>query len=178
MPSARRTRGFGGGPAPAPALVARSPPDRLARPPRRRRSVPPQEQVVPPRLVALVREVRREQRVDVAARLERRTMKSEAHLLEEVAALAMVARLAGRDEVLPGVAAAAMARDDVVEGQVVRLAAAVLAGVPIAGEDLAARQLDARSGPANLVLEPDDRRGAEFRPRRPDRLVIELDHFC
>ena len=70
-----------------------------------------------------------------------------------------------------------MARDDVVEGQVVRLAAAVLAGVPIAGEDLAARQLDARSGPANLVLEPDDRRGAEFRPRRPDHLVIELDHF-
>ena len=33
-------------------------------------SVPPEEQVRPPRVVALVREVRREQRVDVAARLD------------------------------------------------------------------------------------------------------------
>ena len=64
-------------------------------------------------------------------------MEPEPDLLEEMATLAMVAGLAGGDEVLPGVAAAAMARDDVVEGKVVGLAAAVLAGVPVPGEDLA-----------------------------------------
>ena len=102
---------------------------------------------------------------------------AEARLVERLAALAVVARLAGRDEVLPGVAAAAMARHDVVEGQVVRLAAAVLAGVPVAGEDLAAGQLDARPRPADLVLEPDHGRRAVFGPRRPDHLVVVLDHF-
>ena len=56
-----------------------------------------------------------------------------ARLLGRPAALAVVARLARGDEVLPRVAAAPMARHDVVEGEVVRLAAAVLAGVAIAG---------------------------------------------
>ena len=64
-------------------------------------SVPAQEQVRPPGLVALVGEVRREHRVDVAARLERRPVQPEARLLERLAALAVVARLAGGDEVLP-----------------------------------------------------------------------------
>ena len=75
--------------------------------------------------------------------------------LSPLAALAMVARLACGHEVLPRVSAAAMAGHDVVEGQVVALPAAVLAGVPIAGEDLAPAQLDPRPRPADLVLEPD-----------------------
>ena len=87
----------------------------------------PRNRYVAPGLVALVGEVRREQRVEVAARLERRAEQPEARLLERLAALAVVARLAGGDEVLPRVAAATMARHDVVERQVVRLAAAVLA---------------------------------------------------
>ena len=76
-------------------------------------------------------------------------MQPEARLLERLAALAVVARLAGGDEVLPGVAAAAMARHDVVERQVVGLPAAVLAGVAVAGEDLAPRQLHPRSRAAD-----------------------------
>src|SRR4051812_40622435 len=68
-----------------------------------RRSVAAEEEVAPPGLVVLVREVRREERVDVAPRLERRPDEVHPHLIEELPALAMVAGLAGRDEVLPGV---------------------------------------------------------------------------
>ena len=60
-------------------------------------------------------------------------------LLRRLAPLAVVARLARRDEVVPGVGPAAVARHDVVEREVVRLPTAVLAGVAIAAEDLAAR---------------------------------------
>jgi hypothetical protein len=136
-----------------------------------------QEPVRPPGLVAVVRAVRREQRIDVTARLERRADESHPGLLEELAALAVVTALAGRDEVVPGVAAAAVARHDVVERQVVGRSTAVLARMAVAGEHLAASQLDARPGPADLVLQPDDTRGAELRPRRPDHLVVVFDHF-
>jgi hypothetical protein len=125
----------------------------------------------------LVREVRREQRVDVAARLERRAEQPQPGLLERLAALAVVAGLARGDEVLPRVTAAAMPRHDVVEGHVVGLPAAVLAGMPVAGEHLAPGQLDARPRPLDQVLEADDRGRAIFGPRRPNHLVVVLDHF-
>src|SRR4029078_6751256 len=48
-------------------------------------SVPAQEQVRPPRLVALIGEVRREERVDVAARLERRPVEAGPRLLDRPA---------------------------------------------------------------------------------------------
>ena len=70
-----------------------------------------------------------------------------------------------------------MARHDVVQGEVVGLAPAVLAGVPIPGEDLAAGQLDARPRSADVVLQADDRGRAVFGPRRPDHLVVVLDHL-
>ena len=73
--------------------------------------------------------------------------------------------------------AAAIARHDVIQGQVVRLAAAVLAGMAIAGKDLAAGQLDPRPRPADQVLQPDDGGRAVFGPHRPDHLVVVLDHF-
>ena len=66
---------------------------------------------------------------------------------------------------------------DVVERQVVRLPAAVLAGVAVAGEDLAPGQLDPRSRPPDQVLEPDHGGRAVLGPRRPDHLVVVLDHF-
>ena len=78
-----------------------------------------EEQVGPPGLVAVVGEVRREQRVQVASRLERRPEQPDPRLLGRLAALAVVARLAGRDEVVPGVRPAAVARQDVVQRQVV-----------------------------------------------------------
>src|SRR5262245_66478700 len=76
----------------------RRPSPRVRLPPAR--SVPTQEQVRPPRLVALVGEIRREQRVHVAARLERRPVEAEPGFLDRLAALAVIARLAGGDEVL------------------------------------------------------------------------------
>src|SRR5437773_12420542 len=79
------------------------------------RSVPAEEEVGPPGLVVLVDQVRREHRVHVAARLKRRAGEAEPSLLDRLAALAVIARLAGRDEVLPRVAAATVARNDVVE---------------------------------------------------------------
>ena len=60
-----------------------------------------QEQVVAPGLVAVVREVGREHRVQVAARLERRAEQPHASFLGRLAALPVVARLAGGDEVVP-----------------------------------------------------------------------------
>ncbi len=100
-------------------------------------SVVTEEEIVAPGLVTRVGQVRREERVDVAARLERRPLQAHARLIDELAALAMVAVLARGNEVVPGVHAAAVARDDVVERQVVRRRAAVLAGVLVADEDLA-----------------------------------------
>src|SRR5436189_36425 len=52
-----------------------------------------------------------------------------------------------------------------------------VSGRPIADEDLAARQLHARSRPADEVLEADDGRRAILGPRRPDHLVVVFDHF-
>src|SRR6185369_11008939 len=143
--------------------------------PARERSVPAQEQVRPPGLVVLVGKIWREHRVDVAARLERWPGQPESGLLEGLTALPVVARLARGDEVLPGVPAAAMAGHDVIERQVVALAPAVLAGVAVTGEDLAPAELDPRPGPADLVLEPDDRRRVIFGTRRVDDLVVVLD---
>src|SRR5438309_1203957 len=68
-----------------------------------------------------------------------------------------------------------MAGDDVVQRQVVRLPAAVLAGMPIAGEDLAPAELDPGAGAPDLVLEPDHRRGVVLGAGRPDHLVVVLD---
>src|SRR5687767_8278082 len=103
--------------------------------PRRRmpadRSVAPEEQVAPPGLVPLVHEVRREQGVQVAPGLERRPEQADARLFRCLAALAVVARLAGGDKVVPGVGTATMAGQDVVERQVMPHTPAVLAGVAV-----------------------------------------------
>src|SRR3990172_6563765 len=66
------------------------------------RSTVSEEEVAPPGLVARVGQVRREERVDVAARLLRRPQQPHARLLREAAALAVVAGLAGGHEVVPG----------------------------------------------------------------------------
>src|SRR3972149_6020127 len=71
------------------------------------RSTVSEEEVAPPGLVARVGQVRREERVDVAARLLRRPQQPHARLLREAAALAVVAGLAGGHEVVPGVAGGA-----------------------------------------------------------------------
>src|SRR5262245_37590058 len=107
--------------------------------------VVPDEQVVAPPFVARVREIPSEERVDVAAWLERRTCQAHARFLGQTAALAVIAVLARSNEVVPCVGSAAMARDDVIERQVVRLRSAVLAGVLVADEDLLPREPDTRA---------------------------------
>jgi hypothetical protein len=65
----------------------------------------------------------------------------------------------------------------VIQGEVARLATAVLARVAVAREDLAPRQLDPRPGPSDLVLEAYHGRRSEARPRRSHHLVVVLENF-
>src|ERR1043165_97493 len=60
---------------------------------------------------------------------ERRAGERHVRFLQGAPALLVIAGLARRDDVLPGVLAAAVARDHVVEGEVVTALAAVLAHV-------------------------------------------------
>ena len=88
----------------------------------------------------------------------------------------MVALLARRDDVLPHVLAAAMARHHVIEGEVVTTAAAVLAGVIVPGEHFLARHLHDRSGPLHVVDETDDGGRLERQPLAGDEVAVLLDH--
>ena len=72
-------------------------------------SVLAEEEIVAPGLVARVVQIRGEERVHVAARLKGWPLQSHAGLIDELAALAMVAVLARRHEVIPRVLTAAVA---------------------------------------------------------------------
>src|SRR5258708_14128513 len=99
------------------------------------------EQILLPLVVAL-----REQTHQVAAGMQakrpRRAGELHAGLLGRAAALAVVAGMAARDEILPGGLAGARAGNYVVERQLGRRhqAMAVLTGVAVAHEDVLARQ--------------------------------------
>ena len=73
------------------------------------------------------------------------------------AGLAMVAGLARANEVLPGVRAAAVAGDDVVDGQIASDLSAVGARPVVAGEDLLAREAQTRPRAADVLDEANDR---------------------
>ena len=120
-------------------------------------------QIVAPGLVAGVRQVRCVHRVRVAPWLDRPAQQAHAGLVGHPPALAVIAVAAGRDEVVPAVAAATMARHDMVEREPRDLPAAVLARVPVADEDLAARQPHAGPWPLDPILEADDRRRPQDR---------------
>src|SRR5438132_739635 len=87
----------------------------------------------------------------------RQTQERHACLSQGAAALAVVARLAGGDDVLPNMLTAPMARYHVIEGQVVPTPAAVLAGVIVPDEDFLTRHLDDRTRTLHVVGEADDR---------------------
>jgi hypothetical protein len=70
--------------------------------------------------------------------------------------LAVVAVLTGGDDVIPVVLAAAIAGEDVVEGEVTRAASAVLAGVAVAQEDIAAAEASAGPRSSDYVDETDN----------------------
>jgi hypothetical protein len=64
---------------------------------------------------------------------------------------------ARRDQVFPAVRAASVARNDVVNGQVGSLPAAILASVVVAAEYFTFVQLDVRARPVNDLFQADDR---------------------
>ena len=136
-----------------------------------------QEQVIPPRLVAGIDEVRREQGVDVAAWLARRAQQAHPCLVHGLAALAMVAGLARRHEVVPRMGAATVPGVDVVQGQLHALASAVLAHVAVTREDLASRQAHPGPGPPDVVLKPDDAGCAVGDADRGHLVMVVLDHL-
>src|SRR5258707_4323176 len=106
---------------------------------------------------ALALEVLMEQVVARRPRLAGLAAQQHARLVRRAPTLAVVAAAAGADQVVPAVAAAAMARDDMVQSEIAGADAAVLAGVMIANEDLAAGEPHARSRPFDHVHQPNDR---------------------
>ena len=85
----------------------------------------------------LVRQVLREDMVGIGARLERLAQQVHPRFLGRAARLAVIAGLAGRNQVLPRVLAPTVPWEDMVERQVLRLLAAVLTGEAVAHKDLA-----------------------------------------
>src|SRR4030067_905239 len=77
--------------------------------------------------------------------------------LRGAARLAPVAGDTGADDVLPGVPAAPVAGDDVVQRELTALLTAVLAGVAVPVENLVACQLLFPARPLNHPGQPDDR---------------------
>jgi len=83
-----------------------------------------------------------------------------ARLMQALAAFPDVAGGTGTDNILPGSFAAHTPRDDVVERQFAgrEMLAAVLASVPVAGENITAVEFDLGSGQAVVEKQPDNPR--------------------
>jgi hypothetical protein len=79
-------------------------------------------------------------------------------LFHPSAAFAVVAVWTGRHYIGPDVLSTEMARHDVVHGQAAFTLSAILAGIIIAAEHLAACQFYVGTRPMNLDLQPDDGR--------------------
>lgn len=101
----------------------------------------------------------------------------EMHLrLDRVAsAFAAVAGRAGGNQIVPFVPAAFVARDDVINGEVLSLSPAVLAGVIIAPKNFALGKFDSRAWAFDHVLEADDRRRGVGESSRAD-MSAPIDH--
>src|SRR5260370_5416442 len=94
-------------------------------------------------------------------------------LLGQAAALQEVARRAGGDDVVPGRAAAARARHDVIEGQIVRRVrlAAILTAEAVAQEDVEPGESGTARG-GNVFLQRDDAGQAHLEARAAHHLPI------
>src|SRR3972149_5106891 len=74
-----------------------------------------------------------------------------------------------------GAPRAAVARHDVVDGQVAAVGSAVLADVPVTGEHLSPAELDSRAGSPDQVDQANDRWGRDRQGRGVDHLVVSRD---
>ena len=109
-------------------------------------------------------------------RRPRHGAEAHARLLEQPVALAMVARCARGDDVLPDRCAATRARDDVVERQAVAAGSAVPALPAVPGEQHAAGDPPGhRARHAHVCDQPDDVRTRERRRRGAELAVACLE---
>ncbi len=115
--------------------------------------------------------------VNICPRFFRRACQFHPGLGYRFAALAVVAALAGAHQVVPGVRPGLAARDYVVEGEVARAYAAILAGIIVADEYLFAAEAGARVRSPDEVLQADDRRAVYLEGGRPHDLVVKLQHL-
>lgn len=109
-----------------------------------------------------------EEIVGSGIRLCRFALEMHLRLLRVASAFAAVAGRAGGNEIIPFVSAAFVARDDVIDGEVLSLSPAVLAGVIIAPENFALGEFDSRARAFDHVFETDDRWRGVGEPSRAD----------
>jgi hypothetical protein len=95
--------------------------------------------------------------------------------LRRAAAFFDVAAGAGGDDVVPGVETASGFGDDVVEGQIVAAVAAVLTGMAVAVQNIAAGQGNFAVGDIDVVAQANHRRLGQ--PRSQDTALI-FNMFC
>lgn len=113
----------------------------------------------------------------VSLRLGRLMEKFHRGLFRRPSGLAAVARDAGGDEVFPGVSAAAVAREDVVDGERDSHAPAVLAGIPVTVKDFKSGEFWFRAGTLDEVRHADDRRQSESFRCGVNETGAVLQHF-
>src|SRR5258708_30083633 len=89
----------------------------------------------------------------------------------------MVARPAGANQVVPGVFATPVARDDVVERQILAPHATVLAGEIVAEKDLPTGEAGFWARTLDQVHQANDRRAHEACRGRADVAETVLEHF-
>ena len=115
--------------------------------------------------------------IETCSRFVGLLVKGQPRLSNALAALAMIACPAGRDNVVPHVKTAPRARDDVIDRQVGNLAIAILAGVIVTNEDFTPGQLDSWPGAANEVDESNDGRCREPGRRARQRMRFGFEDF-
>jgi hypothetical protein len=96
--------------------------------------------------------------VPAHTRLPRLAEKPHTRLFRRSSTFVMIARFAGRYQILPAVWAATMARNHMVDGQVSRLFPAVLTGIVIAKKQLTTCEFRHRVYPLDQIQEPNHRR--------------------
>ncbi len=110
-------------------------------------------------------------------RLVRQTDQRHPRLIQRFRALAMVARLASANEILPSMASASMSGDYVIDGQILSLDATVLARKLVSHEYLSPAQPNLRSRTFYKVDQANDRWTTEMCRRGAHHSLAVLQDF-
>ena len=113
-------------------------------------------QVVAPDFIFGSADILRHADIRNIARALWRTRKLHAAGGQELVALPSIAPAAAGDQIVPVHPAPGPFRQDMVNGQIAGLDAAILAGVVVAGEDGAPGQLEIRQRPLDMVAQADN----------------------